>query len=457
MPAKNSLHQLQITDINNLGYGVGHIDGKVVFVAGAADGDLCTVRIIKDAADYAVGRIEEWLTPSPHRVKNTCQAKGCGGCAYRHISYPHELELKQRRVVAAFRKAGLSLPVTPVLHTGKTEGYRNKAQYPVAPGKEGPVIGFFAPKSHRVTEAAHCPLLPPVFGEIAEAVRDHARRFGIPAYDETTGRGLLRHICLRASADEAEILLTLVTTRLAYPHERELTETLLARFPALVGILLNENSANTNVILGPRYRLLTGRDYLQDTLCGIRLRITPPSFYQVNHAAAELLYRTATEEAALTGNEALLDLYCGIGSIGLSMAHRVREIFGIEIVESAVLCARKNAEENHVRHARFAVGDAAGTEKILQEAGGFSPDVIVLDPPRRGADAETLRTVLTLAPEKLLYISCNPDTLARDMSFLLGHGYTAARVIPVDLFPRTGHVECVVMMSKTDKRIEDKK
>lgn len=448
MPEKNSLLRLEITDVNNLGYGVGHANGKAVFVAGAADGDLCTVRIIKNAADYAVGRVEELLSPSPYRTENDCPARGCGGCAYRHVSYPHELELKRNRVVSAFRKAGLSLPVWPVLHTGKTEGYRNKAQYPVAPGKNGPVIGFFAPRSHRVVEAVNCPLLPPVFGQIAETVRKHALRFGIPAYDETSGRGILRHIYLRAAAEEKEILLTLVTTSLDYPHARELTEMLTARFPSLFGILLNENRENTNVILGKRYRLLSGRDHLRDRLCGIDLRITPASFYQVNHDATELLYRTAAEEAALTGNEALLDLYCGIGSIGLSMASRVRELFGIEIIESAVACARKNAEENGIRHARFATGDAAGTARILEEAGGFSPDVIVLDPPRRGADAETLNTVLSLAPEKLIYISCNPDTLARDMAFLLPRGYTAARAIPVDLFPRTGHVETVVCLTR---------
>ena len=450
MPNKNERFTLTITDINNLGFGVGRApDGKVVFVAHTADGDECEIEIIKSARDYAVGRLLRLITPSPHREAPHCTVRGCGGCAYTVIGYDHERELKRRTVEAAFCKAGVSVTVGQVQGTGVTCGYRNKAQYPVQSGKDGrPVIGFYAPKSHRVAEAAHCPLTPPLFGEICDAVREHMIAYGVRPYDEESGDGLLRHIYLRASEDCREVLLTLVVTKPDYPAADRLVAALTERFPTLVGILLNINRRNTNVILGSEYKTLYGRDHIFDTLADVRLKIAPAAFYQVNRAAAEMLYRKAAELAALSGDEVLLDLYCGTGSIGLSMAGKVRHLFGIEIVPEAIACARENAAAAGIENATFAVGDAAATGAILRRHGVEHPDVIILDPPRAGADTALLDTIAALSPSRLVYISCNPATLARDVAYLIGKGFTPGEVTPFDLFPRTGHVESVVCLAR---------
>ena len=450
MSQKNDVIRVAITDINNLGFGVGRDeDGKVVFVGGAADGDLCEAVIIKSARDFSVGRLLRVITPSPYRTEPHCTARGCGGCTYGAITYAHELELKRHAVEAAFGKAGIKARVGEVLSTGQMLGYRNKAQYPVARGKDGrPMIGFFAPKSHRVVEAAHCPLTPPIFGRIAEAIREHAVEFGVLPYCEEDGTGLLRHIYLRTSRDGSEILLTLVVTDEHYPGAEVLVGRLTERFPMLVGILLNINEKNTNVILGKRYLTLSGRDHLYDTLCDVRLRIAPAAFYQVNHDAAELLYRKAAELADLHGDEVLLDLYCGTGSIGLSMAGQVRQLFGVEIVPEAIACAKENAAAAGIRNAIFAVGDAANTGELMRRHGIGRPDVIILDPPRAGADTELLDTIDRLSPSRLVYISCNPATLARDVAYLMQRGFAPGPVTPVDLFPRTGHVESVVCLTR---------
>ena len=450
MPNKNERITLTVTDINNLGFGVGRApDGKVVFVAHTADGDVCEVEIIKSARDYAVGRLLRLITPSPHREAPHCSVRGCGGCTYTEIGYPHERELKRRTVEAAFCKAGVAVTVGEVVSTGVVCGYRNKAQYPVQAGKDGqPVIGFFAPKTHRVTEAAHCPLTPPLFGEIVDTVREHMTKYGVRPYDEERGEGLLRHIYLRAAEGCREVLLTLVVTSPEYPAADRLVELLTARFPALVGVLLNINKKATNVILGNEYRTLFGRDYIFDTLAGVRLKIAPAAFYQVNRAAAELLYRKAAELAALSGDEVLLDLYCGAGSIGLSMADRVRRLFGIEIVPEAIACARENAAAAGIENATFAVGDAATTGAILRRHGIERPDVIILDPPRAGADTALLDTIDALSPSRLVYISCNPATLARDVAYLIQKGFVPGKVTPFDLFPRTGHVESLVCLQR---------
>ena len=452
---KNQLIEIKIEDLNNLGYGVGRIGGLVCFVQGAVDGDLVLARVLRVTATYAVAKLERLLSPSPHRIENDCPSRACGGCAYRSVSYEHELCLKRGYVEAAFRKAGLPCAeVLETLSTGKTEGYRNKAQYPIAVGGgSDAVIGFFAPRSHRVVEASDCRLQPKVFFEIIGEVREWISLYRIPIYDEEKQTGLLRHLYLRTSADGGEILLTLVVNGGTLPHSDELIARLRASFDSLVGVVLNRNEENTNVILGDTYRLLWGRDYIEDTLCGVRLRLHPAAFYQVNHDATELLYRTAAELAELRGDELLLDLFCGVGSIGLSMAGRVRELVGIEIVPEAVACAAENAARCGIRNAHFYVGDAADTERLLENAEAelgrsLLPDVVILDPPRKGADAELLRFLARRGIPKIVYISCNPDTLARDVSLLSSLGYAFGKITPVDLFPRTGHVESLVCLQK---------
>ncbi len=461
MLQKNSIHEIRVTDQNNLGFGVGRVDGMVVFIGGAVDGDLVRARIIRTASGYAVARVEELLEASPYRIEPLCSAAGCGGCAYRAVSPAHEAALKTARVRDAFRKHGLAdVEILPLLAGEKRYGYRNKAQYPVAEDRDGNIkIGFYAPKSHRVVEAAACPLGDPRFAPVLETVRRLAKEYGIRPYREEDGSGLLRHIYLRGDSAGRELILTLVINRSALPKETAIVEELRRAHPSLVGILVNINRADTNVICGEEYRVLFGRDHMKDILCGVRLRITPASFYQVNHEATELLYRRAAELADLHGDELLLDLYCGIGSIGLSMAGRVRELVGIEIVESAVECARQNAADNGIGNASFFCGDAGDAEKLLATAetargAAIRPDVVILDPPRKGSTPELLSYVARLAPSRIVYISCNPDTLARDAVILRDLGYRMGAVTPVDLFPGTGHVESVVRFDRENTEKE---
>lgn len=451
---KNRTFEIEITDLNNLGYGVGRIGDLVVFVAGAVDGDRVEAKIIKVQKNYAVGRLEKILSPSPYRlpVPDPCPARGCGGCAYRAITYAHELELKRNAVKAAFRRAGLSdAVVLPVLSTGKTAGYRNKAQYPVTGTPDAPVIGFFAPKSHRVTDARRCPLQPTVFGEILDAIAALLGEYGIAPYDEESGAGLLRHIYLRSSQGEKEILLTFVLNGETLPHADEVIRELTVRFPALVGIGININRAKTNVICGDEYRTLWGKDTITDTLAGVTLSFSPASFYQVNRDAAELLYKKAKEIADFKGDELLLDLFCGVGSIGLSMADAVGRVIGIEIVPDAVRCAAENARANEIENAAFFAGDASDVEGLLAGAeralgGALQPDAVILDPPRKGCDPKLLDFLASKAIPKIVYVSCNPETLSRDVAYLAGKGYGFSEITPVDLFPRTGHVETVVRL-----------
>lgn len=456
MLKKNDLVNLKITDLTNLGFGVGREDGIVVFVSGTVPEDEVEVKIIKSASSYAVGRVEKFIKKSPMRVGDRCDNTACTSCAYKCISYKHELDIKKRSVEEAFVKAGLSnLEVADVTPSPKATGYRNKAQYPVAKAKDGEyVIGFYAPKSHRVTEARRCPLASAIFGEILDTVSAFFKKHELSVYNEETGKGLLRHVYLRRGEVSGEILLTLVVNGTALPHSEELVADITARFTDVVGILLNVNTKSTNVILGDEYITLFGRDYIFDTLGGVRLKITAPSFYQVNRAAADLLYAKATELAAPTENDVLLDLYCGAGSIGLSMANAAKEVIGIEIVESAVECAKFNAETNGITNAEFYTGDAKDTEKLLERAetsrgAKILPDIIVLDPPRAGCDERLVHYVARLSPRRVVYVSCNPETLARDAAIFKALGYETTEVFPFDLFPCTGHVESVVCLTRT--------
>ena len=452
---KNDVITTEIIDITNLGFGVAKVDGAVIFVSDTVPGDIAKIKIIKLGSSYSVGRLEELITPSDKRVDGRCSNGLCRSCAYKKLSYDHEKALKEESVRQIFKKSGLSdVEIMPLVGSPTECGYRNKAQFPVSRDKNGEyIIGFYAPKSHRVTEAADCPLAPSVFSEIIEALRGFFKKHNISVYDEESGEGLLRHIYLRRGEVSGEVLLTLVVNGNSLPHSDELVADLSEKFPALVGILLNTNRENTNIILGEKFITLWGRDYIFDTLGGVVLKITAPSFYQVNHGAAELLYARAKELASPTKDDLLLDLYCGAGSIGLSMADEAGEVIGIEIVESAVECATFNAEINHIFNASFYAGDASDTKKILEPAERIrgekiKPDIVIFDPPRGGTTEELIEHVSSLSPRKIVYISCNPATLARDMVVLKKYGYVGNQVTPFDLFPMTGHVESVVCLTR---------
>ncbi len=457
MLKKNDIYRVKIIDLNNLGFGVAKIEGVTVFVGGAVDGDEMDVRIILVNKTYAVARIEKMHAPSPYRMDApACTKTACGGCAYQFISYAHEKELKQSYVRHAFLKAGLKdVSVAPVLSADKTEGYRNKAQYAVGADKNGKCIaGFFAPKTHRLVEAADCPLASPVFAPIVKTVIDYANQNGVTPYDEQTGEGTLRHIYLRASGKN-EVLLTLVINRKTLVDEEGLVRCLTEKHPNIVGIYLNINTQKTNVICSDEYRHLWGDARLYDTLAGVPLSLSPASFYQVNRNAAEMLYLHGAKEAGFDKGDDLLDLYCGVGSIGLSMAHAVKSLVGVEIVPSAVECAKENAKKMGLNNARFFAADAGNVEKLVtslknEDGTPYRPSAVVLDPPRKGCAPALLSFLANdLKIPKILYISCNPDTLARDARILSDFGYSLGIVTPIDLFPRTGHVESVVCLTRT--------
>ncbi len=456
---KNDVVTLCIEEINNLGFGVGHLPdskgrGQVVFVKDAVTGDELDARIIKVTKHYLVARIEKLHKPSTLRcTEEVCPAAGCGGCVYRHITYEHELTLKRDYVKNAFRKAGLfHVEVEDVLTTGKLTGYRNKAQYPVANGKNGMQAGFFATGTHRLVPVLDCRLQPPVFGEVLHEICAFCDQNGIKAYEEETGKGLLRHIYLRRGEATGEIMVCLVINGTSIPNEEKLAQRLSERFPQIKSVLLNTNTANTNVVLGEHYRRLLGREWIEDRLCGLSFRLSAGAFYQVNHGACELLYKTAMERAALTGGETVLDLYCGIGTIGLSMAHKAGKIIGIEIVEEAVKRASENAARNGVKNAYFYCGDASNAEKLLESAeaahGDVSGATVIMDPPRKGSTPELIEYLARRGFEKIVYVSCGPDTLARDCVLFEKLGYQIGTVTPVDMFPRTGHVETLVCLTR---------
>ena len=437
---KNELYTVDITDLNNLGNGVAKIDGKAVFVPRAVDGDKLEIKIIKDTKDYAIARIEKILTPSLYRQESGCAVSNrCGGCVYRHITYAHECELKHNYVASAFRKAGVSAKVAPTL-SGAESGYRNKVQYPVA---EGMTFGFYAPRSHDIIPCADCALQDEAFTPILAEIADLLRKSGVSVYNELTHTGLLRHVYLRRGSVSGEIMLTLVTSSAKFPQGKAFAEEIRKKFPEIVSVVQNINPEKTNVILGDRCITLSGKDHLTDTLCGLTFNLSPLSFYQVNHHMAEVLYAKAEELAELRAGDRIADLFCGAGTIGLSVAAKHPEIslLGVEIIPEAVENAKENAKQNGIENATFICGDANSSELA-------SADVIFLDPPRKGCEESLVKQIAALSPRKVVYISCNPDTLARDVARFIEVGYTPGVVYPVDLFPRTGHCEAVVALTR---------
>ncbi|MBO5305800.1 MAG: 23S rRNA (uracil(1939)-C(5))-methyltransferase RlmD, partial [Clostridia bacterium] len=456
---KDEILTLDITEVNNLGCGVGKSDGVVVFVKGAVSGDRVEAKIIKVAKSYLVGRLEKIVVPSPHRAKEAlCDAPlACGGCVYRHMEYAHELDMKKRYVEGAFRKAGLAdVTVEDVQTTGVCRGYRNKAQYPF--GKVGGkiVVGFYAEKTHKVIPCTDCALQPALFGDICRFVCEFASAHAWSVYNEETGRGLLRHLYIREGKSSGEVMVCLVVNGDRLPDENEFSNALTARFACVKSLVLNRNEKNTNVVLGQNYRTLAGRGYIEDILSGKRFRIAPAAFYQVNHDGAELLYGIAAERAALREGETLLDLYCGIGTIGLSLASKNTRVVGVEIVESAVACARENAALNGMENTEFFCGDASDAERLVNEAlercGDPERTTVVVDPPRKGLDKALICYLADRQMKKIVYVSCDPDTLARDCALFRTLGYEIGAVTPVDMFPKTGHVETVCLLSKLNAK-----
>ena len=451
---KNQILTLRIERLSSDGSGVAHSpDGETVFVPGAAPGDEADVRIVKDCKRYAFGILDHLRTPSPDRIPVDCAVAGpCGGCSLRHLDYTAELRAKQENVTDAFRRiGGLDVPVLDICPSPEVDRYRNKVQFPVGLDKNcNPCIGFYAGRTHRIVPCPDCKLQPGVLNDIGNALCGFFAENGIQPYNEETGRGLVRHIFLRRGAHSGQIMVCLVCTRPNFPHAEALCTRLREQFTDIATILLNVNSKNTNVILGTETHTLYGPGYIEDTLCGVPVQLGPLSFYQVNTLAAERLYGIAAQYAQLTPDDLLLDLYCGMGTIGLSMVDHCRELVGVEIVPEAIESAKANAArmgDAVAAKSCFFCADA-GQAATRLAAEGLHPDVVMLDPPRKGCDEATLSAVVRMDPRRVVYVSCNPATAARDAAWLEQNGYHAEKVQPVDLFPRTKHCEAVLLLTK---------
>ena len=442
---KGSVYTAVIDGYSSEGLGIARVNGAVVFVPHAVRGEEIDLRITKVMKTSCAGEIVKIHNPSPERMEPECPYAGkCGGCAYRHLTYPEELWAKRQRVQDALtRIGGLDLTVEEILGAKNPEHYRNKSQYPV--GADGS-IGFFQARTHKVVPIRRCLIQTEAADRTAQAVGEWMRRYKISAYDETTGKGLVRHVCVRVNR-KGESLCCVVVNGNKVPREPELAAYVTAAVPHTVGVLLNSNTRRGNVVLGDKYRTLFGRNYLMDTLCGLEFKLSMPSFYQVNRDQAEVLYGKALEFAGLTGNETVLDLYCGIGTITLCLAKAAKRVIGAEIVPPAIRDAKENALRNHIENAEFFCGDAADIAAKL-ESDGLRPDVVTVDPPRKGLAPEVIASVAAMGPEKVVYVSCDPATLGRDVKIFREFGYEAKRAAAVDMFPGTAHVETVVLLSK---------
>ena len=442
--AKNQEHTVTIEGYGEGGMGVARIDGRVVFVHGALRGEKCRVLILKTLKSVAFAKVLEVIEPSSERITPDCPYfPRCGGCTYRHIRYEEELRLKRQRVQDNLSRIGGSdVTVEEILGARDTLRYRNKAQYPVS--KDG-AVGFYRARTHEVIECEHCLLVKPVADAAAEALREYMQSCRVAGYDEKTGRGLVRHLYIRSNAAGESLVCVLVNGD-KLPKEDRLVTLLRDACPKCTGIVLGTNTKKGNVILGDRYRTLWGSDRLEDTLCGKTFRLSVPSFYQVNRVQAERLYAKAIEFAGLTGQETVLDLYCGAGTITLALSDHAKKVLGAEIVPEAIDDARENAARNGVKNAEFFCGDASDVAKKLARE-NLRPDVITVDPPRKGLAADVVESIAEMQPGRVVYVSCDSATMARDVKRLADLGYTAQRACAVDMFPRADHVETVVLLS----------
>lgn len=449
---QNKFIELEIEDTLHDGNGIAHCGEYTVFCERAVKGDRLRARVTAEKKNILFARIEALIVPSPLRTEPDCAVfNQCGGCTFRHIGYAEELRLKQNFVASCLKKiAHIELEPEPIIGSPEIDGYRNKAQYPAAMENGRLKIGFYAPGSHTVIDSRSCRLQPACF-ETALRVFEHwIKENGVSIYDEKTGRGLLRHIYLRQAASTKELMACAVINGEIIPAPARLAELLKQSVPGFVSLIVNVNKAKTNVILGEKCKTVWGKGSITDRFCGLNIEISPLSFYQVNSRQAETLYRTAAEMAGLDKTQTIWDLYCGAGTIGLYLSRFVKNVVGVEIVEQAVSDAKRNAKLNSVENIEFLCGDAFEMLKQFSRSGN-RPDAVVVDPPRKGIGEAAVNEIASIGPEKIIYISCNPATLARDIAWFSQKGYLCRQARPVDMFPRTTHVETVVLMSRVDK------
>ena len=448
MLIKNQTYEAIVTDYTAEGQGVAHVDGCAVFIPNAIAGETYIIRIEKAAKTWAAGKIVEVLEKSPHRVNRECPvAKLCGGCDFWHMDYEEEARLKADRVRNCLNRiGGENLEDLSILSAPTCYSYRNKAQYPVAAKKNKAYAGFFRAGTHQVVENNRCLILPREADDVKNAVIDYVNQFRVTAYDEEAHKGLLRHIYVRRGAVSGQVLVCLVINGRKIPREEELI-TRLKKIPGFTTLVLSVNTKQGNAVLGDEFITLYGPGYIEDTLCGLVFRLSPRSFYQVNHDQAERLYNAAISQAEITKNDTVLDLYCGVGTITLAMASAAGKVIGVEVIPQAVEDAKDNAVRNGIENAEFFCGDA-GQAALDLEAKGIKADVVVVDPPRKGLNADTIEALHRFSPRRIVYVSCDPATLARDVALLKERGYTLKSAQAADLFPRCSHVESIVCLSK---------
>lgn len=450
MYRKNEITELNITSLTSDGDGVGRAGEMVFFVPNTAVGDTIRAKVLKVKKNVGFARVEEIVTPSPDRIEADCPVSfSCGGCVYRHISYESECRAKRQKVIDAVTRIGKleGELVRDIIPSKNIDGYRNKAMIPVGRNRDGEVVmGYYARHSHHIMHCLRCQLSPPIFNDIIEDVYAFLRHRSALVYTPQNRRGI-RHIYLRYAETTGDVMFCIVAGSRHFDGEDVLYHSIKEKYPQVKSIIVNVNAEDTNVILGKRSYTVFGEGFIQDTLCGLRFEIAPEAFYQINRTQAETLYAKAKEYAHLSGSETLIDLYCGAGTIGLSMADKCKELIGVEIIPEAIENAKRNAAQNGVQNARFICGDAPQAAEQLRRE-GICPDVIVVDPPRKGLTPELIDTIVQMSPDRVVYVSCDPATMARDLKLFTEQNNSVKEITPVDMFPRTSHVESVCLMSR---------
>ena len=451
---KNDELILKIEDMGVDGAGIGKADGMTFFVKDAVIGDVVRAKLMKLKKTYGYARLMELLEASPDRVEPKCPYyRQCGGCQIQALSYEKQLEFKERKVRNNLERIGgfSEIPMEPIVGMEEPYHYRNKAQFPVGTDKDGHIVtGFYAGRTHTIIPNRDCALGLPVNREILDLVIDFMEKYHVSAYDEKTGKGLVRHVLIRCGFTSKEKMVCLIINGKSLPHSEKLVEA-LREIDGMTSISINCNTGRTNVILGRKTIVLWGQEYITDKIGDISYQISPLSFYQVNPVQTEKLYGTALEYAGLTGNETVWDLYCGIGTISLFLAQNAKKVYGVEIVPQAIEDARRNAALNGIENAEFFTGKAEEVLPEQYERNRVYADVIVVDPPRKGCDQVCLDTILKMAPKRVVYVSCDSSTLARDLRYLADGGYQVEKVRCCDMFGQSCHVETVVLMSRKDK------
>lgn len=448
MLEKNKVYTAEIIDYTSEGQGVAKIEGCAVFVPNAIFGEVCDIRIEKAGKTWAAGKIVQLLEKSTHRINRVCPvAKLCGGCNFHHMDYEEECRLKAARVRTCLnRLGGQHLESVPMHPAPDTTCYRNKAQYPVSSAKGRAFAGFFRAGTHQVIENKRCLILPPESDQVKDAVIDYMNHYRVNPYDETSRKGLVRHIYVRRGAVSKQILVCIVVNGRKLPHADDLIKRLKA-IPGFTTLVLSINTKPGNAVLGDEFLTLYGPGYIEDTLCGLQFRLSPRSFYQVNHHQAQELYKTAISAAQITKNDTVLDLYCGVGTISLAMSQAAGKVIGIEVIPQAVEDAKENAKRNSITNAEFICADA-GAAALKLEQQGIRADVVVVDPPRKGLNADAIEALVRFSPQRIVYVSCDPATLARDVALLTEKGFRLTSAEAFDLFPRCAHVESVVTLTR---------